>query len=520
MARPSAPKAAAVFRPVAIDINHANNVQDMPGPLGGFDRVKARGIAFLIHKATEGLTFADPRYRARRAAWMNGKPVSVTDIDGEVLQLTPRFAAYHFFHGEDPEGEAAFFLKTAQLQPGDDAVVDWEAVPGSGDVPSADAVDRFCNVVEQALKFPIIVYSGNVAKQQLRGKDARFAKRRLWLAQYSSAFSVQETWTSPWLWQNNGGQRGGMNSIPGIDGNCDNSTIAGPMTIKQLAAAWGGGAQAAASGGAPASLRARKIARYGWKPDLPDQRDRSFAVPPDVIQTIPDGVDLRAQCPPVYDQGQIGSCTANAIAAALEFEMMKQGLPSFTPSRLFIYYNERSIEGTVGSDAGAFIRDGIKSVASQGDCPESEWPYDGTAASPDGTFPDGATAAKQPSPQCYSDAIQHKALNYQSISQNLADMKGCLASGYPFVFGFTVYGSFESDDVAANGMVPMPAAGEATIGGHAVMAVGYDDSRNLFIIRNSWGPNWGDGGYGYMPYAYLLDNNLANDFWTIRLVES
>jgi C1A family cysteine protease len=124
----------------------------------------------------------------------------------------------------------------------------------------------------------------------------------------------------------------------------------------------------------------RKIARYGWKPDLPDQRDYSYAVPPHVAKNISTSVDLRAQCPAVYDQGGIGSCTANAIAGALEFDMMKQGLEDFVPSRLFIYYNERAIEGNVGVDSGAYIRDGIKSVASQGDCPESMWSYDATPA--------------------------------------------------------------------------------------------------------------------------------------------
>jgi C1A family cysteine protease/GH25 family lysozyme M1 (1,4-beta-N-acetylmuramidase) len=534
ISRSSTPGAIQVNKPFVIDINHANNVQDTPGPLGGFARVKAAGIAFLIHKATEGLTFADPRYQARRAAWMNGIPVQVIDVTSEVLQITPRFAAYHFFHGEDPRAEAEFFLRTAQLQHGDDAVVDWEAVPGSGFVPNADAVDEFCNIVEAELGFSIIVYSGNAAKEQLRGKDPRFAKRRLWLAQYSSTFSVHESWSNPWLWQNNGGQRHGMNSIPGIDGNCDNSTIASPITVRQLVADWGGGAQALAArppgvsivGGWRAKSRSitstvtrRKIARYGWKPDLPDQRDYSYAVPSEVLKSISGGVDLRPQCPPVYDQGQIGSCTANAIAAALEFDMMKQNLSSFTPSRLFIYYNERNMEGTVPLDAGAYIRDGIKSVASQGDCPESEWTYDATPAEqPSNLFPPGAKAAMEPSPQAYADAVFHKALSYQSVDQNLADMKGCLSSGYPFVFGFTVYPSFESDDVARSGVVPMPGADETSIGGHAVMAVGYDDGQNMFIVRNSWGPLWGMAGYCYMPYAYLLDDNLADDFWTIRVV--
>src|ERR1700691_6103327 len=119
-----------------------------------------------------------------------------------------------------------------------------------------------------------------------------------------------------------------------------------------------------------------KVSRYGWIPDLPDHRDHLYAAPAEVAGGLPASVDLRAQCPSVYDQGQLGSCTANAIASALQFEQMKQKLVQiFTPARLFIYYNERVIEHTVDSDSGAQIRDGIKSVGKQGDCPETEWPY-------------------------------------------------------------------------------------------------------------------------------------------------
>ena len=261
----------------------------------------------------------------------------------------------------------------------------------------------------------------------------------------------------------------------------------------------------------------RKVKRYGWIPDLPDQRDHTYAVAAPVMTTIPPSVDLRPQCPPppVYDQGHLGSCTANAIAAAVEFDRMKQGMDDgrFIPSRLFIYYNERVIEGTVDSDAGAQIRDGIKSVASQGYCPEKDmggpavWEYDISK------FRD------QPPQSCYDYAVKHRAVLYQSISQNLSDMKGCLVSGYPFVFGFTVYESFESKAVAKTGDVPMPNIGqERLLGGHAVLAVGYDDEERLFICRNSWGDQWGDAGYFYMPYAYLLDDNLSDDFWMIRLV--
>ena len=122
--------------------------------------------------------------------------------------------------------------------------------------------------------------------------------------------------------------------------------------------------------------RPRKIRRYGWIPDLPDQRDHLYAAPPAFLAALPPSTDLRSGCPAVYDQGRLGSCTANAIGGAIEFDRMKQKLPDFVPSRLFIYYNERVIEGTVSSDSGAQIRDGIKTVASQGVCPEPDWPYD------------------------------------------------------------------------------------------------------------------------------------------------
>lgn len=249
-----------------------------------------------------------------------------------------------------------------------------------------------------------------------------------------------------------------------------------------------------------------KIKRYGWTPDLPDRRDHLFAALSEVLQKLPPSADLRAQCPPVYDQGQLGSCTANAIAGAMEFDRKKESLPDFMPSRLFVYYNERVIEGTVASDSGAQIRDGIKSVASQGVCSESEWPYD------------IAKFADKPGPQCYNDATLDKAVSYQRLTHNLNQMKGCLAGGYPFVFGFTVYESFESQDVANTGIAPMPQSGEQVVGGHAVLAVGYDDGQQRFFVRNSWGTGWGMQGYFTLPYAYLIDANLADDYWTIRLV--
>lgn len=245
---------------------------------------------------------------------------------------------------------------------------------------------------------------------------------------------------------------------------------------------------------------------YGWRRDNPDHRDLFYAADPTMMATIPSSIDLRPQCPPVYQQGALGSCTANAIAGALEFDQMKQGLSVYTPSRLFVYYNERSMEGTVLSDSGAAIRDGVRSVNRQGACDESLWPYDITQF------------ATQPPPNCYQAAAQHRALLYQRVPQQLAHMKAVLASGLTFIYGFTVYESFESQEVANTGIVPMPGMEEAVLGGHAVLAVGFDDVKQVFTTRNSWGPNFGDGGYVYMPYAYLLDPGLSADFWTIQTV--
>jgi C1A family cysteine protease len=113
----------------------------------------------------------------------------------------------------------------------------------------------------------------------------------------------------------------------------------------------------------------------------------------------------------------------------------------------------------------------------------------------------------------------HQALLYQRVPRVLDQLKGCLAEGFPFVFGFSVYDSFESRAVAKSGEVPMPRRRDALVGGHAVLAVGYDDRAERFVVRNSWGARWGEGGYGTMPYAYLLDGGLSDDFWTVRLIE-
>ena len=236
---------------------------------------------------------------------------------------------------------------------------------------------------------------------------------------------------------------------------------------------------------------------------------------------MPVRTDLRPLCPAVYDQGLIGACTANAIAAAIEFDLLKQKTADFIPSRLFIYYNERAMKHTVPLDNGAQIRDGIKSVNKLGVCPESQWPYVPTPANP-GTnlWSAGAKPAQKPPPACYREALNHQVVSYQRVNRDLTQMKGCLAAGYPFVLGFTVYESFESATVKRTGVLNLPSASEDVVGGHAVLAVGYDDATQRFIVLNSWGAKWGQQGYFTMPYKYLLTGSLARDFWTIRMVEA
>jgi C1A family cysteine protease len=247
----------------------------------------------------------------------------------------------------------------------------------------------------------------------------------------------------------------------------------------------------------------RSMAWYGWLPDLPDHRDQLYQLRRLARRALPRAVDLRAGCSPVEDQGALGSCTANALVGALEFLEVKDGLAPTDLSRLFIYYNERAIEGTVSQDSGAMLRDGIKSLARLGVCAESRWPYKITRF------------AMRPSAACYTQARAHRITSYARL-QSLADMRNCLASGFPFVFGFTVYESFESAAVAKTGRVNLPARGEAVLGGHAVCAVGYDDAARRFLCRNSWGTTWGMRGYFSMPYAYLENRDLSDDFWTVQ----
>src|ERR1035437_9291613 len=238
----------------------------------------------------------------------------------------------------------------------------------------------------------------------------------------------------------------------------------------------------------------------GWKPDLADYRDHKFKAV--LNKTAPSKIDLRLQCPIIYDQGALGG--------AFQFEQLKQikkRSQSFIPSRLFIYYNERVLEDSVNSDAGASLRDGIKTLNDQGVCSENLWKYK------------ISKFTQKPSTTCYASALKNQVQQYLSVAPSIPQIKQCLAEGYPVAFGLSVYSSFMTDQVAQTGIMPMPQDGDQLEGGHAVMAVGYDNSKSALLVRNSWGKSWGLNGYFYMPYDYTTLAQLTSDFWTIRLVE-
>lgn len=245
--------------------------------------------------------------------------------------------------------------------------------------------------------------------------------------------------------------------------------------------------------------------KYGWKADLPHHRLFKLA-PPLSTDNLPSLADLRTSgfMPLVYNQLSLGSCSSHAWAAAIEYELKKQGLTDFMPSRLFIYFCERALEGIISEDSGAMLGDGASVLENLGVCPEIEWPYD------------ISNFAIDPPEQSYVDAQLTKATKCLSLPNDLNQIKASLAGGWPVVFGISVFESFESDEVAKTGIVSMPGPNEQCLGGHAVLIVGYDDSKKCFLIRNSWGSDWGLSGYFYLPYQYV--QALGSDFWSLRLV--
>ena len=281
--------------------------------------------------------------------------------------------------------------------------------------------------------------------------------------------------------------------------------------------------------------------RYGWIPDVVDDNDPIYQVPLSVGSIVPTRVDLRSLCPCVYDQGNLGSSTANAIAAAMQVCQKKQGQVNRLPARLFLYYNERNmvdagygplqtsarfpknyfsvmgdvkymslrkrsiLKGTLADgDTGAMLRDGLKSAATVGVPPE--------------TMYNPAKFTDKPSDEAYAEALNHRIIRYERIPRDIALLKACLAEGFPFVFGIAAYETLESVDVAKTGVLNLPKTREQLLGGQAVMAVTYDDAYQRFMCRNSFGRTWGINGHFTIPYSYVLNSNLAADFWMVRSI--
>lgn len=246
------------------------------------------------------------------------------------------------------------------------------------------------------------------------------------------------------------------------------------------------------------------IRSYGWKPGLPDHRDIKYSEQLKLlaITNKVKNIDLENQLPPCFDQLDLGSCTANAGAGFAQFLMNKLNKQVYLPSRLAIYYWERLLSNNINVDSGASVRDCMKVMNNIGVPHESLWTYN------------IKKFKVKPNIKVVEDANNHKIGLYLKLSQKLDELKECLINRFPFIFGFTAYDNFEGADVAKTGLLSLPNHSEALLGGHCVLAVGFDDKNRLFKIRNSWGINWGQKGYFWMPYDYILSPDLASDFWT------
>lgn len=276
--------------------------------------------------------------------------------------------------------------------------------------------------------------------------------------------------------------------------------------------------------------------KYGWLPDRPDKRDKLYAAIQPAAISLPPEVDLRKLASPVEDQGKLSSCVGNACAGALEIlenknhpggtlapkltfwqkvgcalKIKKTGCTGPNPnptdfifqdvSRLFIYYNARVKDGLEKRDGGAYIRSALKSLNAQGYCWEKDWDYNYSKVN------------ARPSEFCYSDAIKRPITEYaRLVTTN--EMLTCLAEGYPFVLGITLFSSFMSDEAKSSGIINMPKTTESTMGGHAICCVGYNQNNERFLMRNSWGPWWGMNGYFTIPFDYVA--GYGSDIWTIR----
>jgi C1A family cysteine protease len=246
------------------------------------------------------------------------------------------------------------------------------------------------------------------------------------------------------------------------------------------------------------------IPKYHWVRDKVDNRDHPYQL---TNKIQPNVIDLRQYCSAIEDQGNLGSCTGNAIAGAIELLHKRQNR-TLDISRLFIYYYERMFIGTVNYDSGAYIRDGIKACYTYGAPTENLWPYN---------ISKFRTA---PVKEALADAAKRKVTSYQRAA-DFNQVIDAITSGYPVTIGFSVYSSFDSPTVARTGIMPYPdIKKEKLLGGHAVLLVGYNKNNNTFIARNSWGTNWGDRGYFYMPFQVIQNTSMSSDFWVIKSISN
>jgi C1A family cysteine protease len=264
----------------------------------------------------------------------------------------------------------------------------------------------------------------------------------------------------------------------------------------------------------PVPLKPRQIARFGWKPSLPDPRDFRWAAPAPAV-ALPPAFSLRPKAPTVYDQLQLGCCVGNSCCWTVRLEHRLNGLEEYDGSRLFVYLGARQMEGTVPIDAGATVRDAFKVMNRLGVPHESTWPYQ------------PAAFARRPPPTAYADGIRHRVVQYMAVPQTEGGICSAVLAGHPVVFGFSVPTEFESPEVARTGIVPMPGPTTSFIGGHCMALVGWEKrgqwagspGGGVFVCANPWGPGWGDGGYCYLAFAQVLSPRLSGDFFCCQVCQ-
>ncbi len=247
-----------------------------------------------------------------------------------------------------------------------------------------------------------------------------------------------------------------------------------------------------------------KKLKLGWIPDTHDARDHVYKAR-DTVERLPPAVDHRERFFRAWDQGALGSCTAqSAGAAAMFLDVYDKDMPVVVPSRLFIYHATRTLEGSENEDTGATIRNTIKAILNFGYPPEDQWPYD------------IKNFAVRPPAELFVLAKKERIKAYERVDRNLDHFRQLIKDGFPIIIGFSVYESLYGRNVKKTGVIPVPVEGEKRLGGHAVVICGYDDCKEAFIIRNSWGEGWGEKGYGYLPYRIIETPGLSQDFWAIK----